>query len=249
MDDIFKALNDPTRRHIMDLLREQDGQTVSDLTERLDMTRFGVMKHLKILEEASLVVPRRSGRFKHHYLNAASLQEVIDRWIEPLLAKPLSRKVLNLKTQLEGDDTMSTPDFVMETLIQTTPEKLWAALTQPDLIEKYEIMAAKPDRVLDGPGHYEFLMPDGHIMLGHEVTEYSPYSRLAMSFEPHWDGQDMPASSIAKEIDPRGPSVKFRVLHFGIPEGQEGVRDGWVRTVSTLKTLLETGKPLEVDPL
>lgn len=248
MDDIFKALNDPTRRQIMDLLREKDGQTVSDLTDRLDMTRFGVMKHLKILEEASLVVPRRSGRFKHHYLNAVPLQQVIDRWIEPLLAKPLSRMVLNLKSQLEGHGAMPEPSFVLETLIQTTLQNLWAALTQPDQIEQYQIMAAKPAVPIEGLGRVEYIMPEGGLMLACDVLVFEPYSRMEMTFEPNWAGPDMAKSRIVYEIEERGKSVKLRVLHFDIPDGQDGVKEGWMRTFSALKTLLETGKPLEFDP-
>ena len=75
MDAIFKALNDPARRALLDSLRRRDGQTLKELEQQLEMTRFGVMKHLKVLEEAQLVVPRRAGRFKHHYLNAVPLQK------------------------------------------------------------------------------------------------------------------------------------------------------------------------------
>ncbi|MBT8458031.1 MAG: metalloregulator ArsR/SmtB family transcription factor, partial [Alphaproteobacteria bacterium] len=88
MDAIFKALNDPARRDLLDSLRQKNGQSLSELEAQLDMTRFGVMKHLKVLEDASLIVTRKKGRFKYHYLNALPLQEVIDRWIDPFLAKP-----------------------------------------------------------------------------------------------------------------------------------------------------------------
>ena len=102
MDAIFKALNDPARRTPLDSLRAKDGQTLSELEPQLDMTRFGVMKHLKVLETASLVISRKQGRFKYHYLNVVPLQEVIDRWIEPLTQKPLARATLDLKAKLEG---------------------------------------------------------------------------------------------------------------------------------------------------
>ena len=107
MDAIFKALADDTRRLILDVLREQDGQTLQDLElslagQGVEMTRFGVMKHLKVLEAASLVISRKQGRFKYHYLNVVPLQEVIDRWIEPLTQKPLARATLDLKAKLEG---------------------------------------------------------------------------------------------------------------------------------------------------
>ena len=119
MDAIFKALNDPARRALLDSLRAKEGQTLSDLESQLDMTRFGVMKHLKVLEEANLITSKKSGRFKYHYLNAVPLQEVIDRWIEPLLAKPVARGILTLKTHLEGDrpmlDAEIKPDFIHQT--------------------------------------------------------------------------------------------------------------------------------------
>ena len=107
MDAIFKALADDTRRMILDVLRDQDGQTLGELEASLEgkgveMTRFGVMKHLKVLEAASLVISRKQGRFKYHYLNVVPLQEVIDRWIEPLTQKPLARATLDLKAKLEG---------------------------------------------------------------------------------------------------------------------------------------------------
>jgi DNA-binding transcriptional ArsR family regulator len=107
MDAIFKALADDTRRLILDVLRDRDGQTLGELEVSLtkqgvEMTRFGVMKHLKVLEAASLVISRKQGRFKYHYLNVVPLQEVIDRWIEPLTQKPLARATLDLKAKLEG---------------------------------------------------------------------------------------------------------------------------------------------------
>ncbi len=108
MDAIFKALADETRRLILDVLRQQDGQTLQELEVSLaeqgvEMTRFGVMKHLKVLEAAFLVISRKQGRFKYHHLNVVPLQEVIDRWIEPLTQKPLARATLDLKAKLEGE--------------------------------------------------------------------------------------------------------------------------------------------------
>lgn len=88
MNTIFKALADPARLTLLDSLKEKDGQTLQELQGQLDMTRFGVMKHLSVLEEAGLIVTRRVGRFKHHYLNALPLQEAIDRWIDPYRVNP-----------------------------------------------------------------------------------------------------------------------------------------------------------------
>jgi DNA-binding transcriptional ArsR family regulator len=107
MDTVFKALSDPCRRAILDLLAERDGRTSGQIEEAVNelgfsLTRFGVMKHLKVLEDARLVIPRRSGRFKHHYLNVIPLQQVVDRWMEPLTQKPMARAMLNLKNSIEG---------------------------------------------------------------------------------------------------------------------------------------------------
>ena len=107
MDAVFKALADDTRRTILDLLFQKAGRTLSDIELALvengsEMTRFGVMKHLKVLEAAGLVVTRKQGRFKYHYLNAVPLQEVMDRWIEPMTQKPMARAAIDLKAKLEG---------------------------------------------------------------------------------------------------------------------------------------------------
>lgn len=109
MDAIFKALADDTRRRLLDILRQRDGRTLSELEQAISesglvMSRFGVMKHLKVLEASSLVVSRRQGRFKYHYLNVIPLQEILDRWIEPLTQKPLARATMDLKSKLEGNN-------------------------------------------------------------------------------------------------------------------------------------------------
>jgi DNA-binding transcriptional ArsR family regulator len=100
-DLVFRALADPTRRHLLDRLYERDGRTLTELEEDLEMTRFGVMKHLRLLEEAGLVVSRRSGREKHHFLNAVPIRLIHDRWIDKYTESRVSA-LSDLKTQLEG---------------------------------------------------------------------------------------------------------------------------------------------------
>ena len=107
VDAVFKALADPTRRQLLDTLRDRGGLTLTELEQGLGMTRFGVMKHLRVLEEANLVLTRRDGRFKYHYLNALPIQEVADRWMAPY-AKPLARFALDLKNALESSPTWPT---------------------------------------------------------------------------------------------------------------------------------------------
>ena len=99
---VFKALGDPTRRHLLDRLFERDGRTLTELESELEMTRFGVMKHLRVLEGAGLVVTRRSGREKLHFLNPVPIRLIHDRWITKYTEGPASI-LANLKQMLEDD--------------------------------------------------------------------------------------------------------------------------------------------------
>jgi uncharacterized protein YndB with AHSA1/START domain/DNA-binding transcriptional ArsR family regulator len=241
MDTIFKALADPARRTLLDALRQRDGQSLQNLTELLEMTRFGVMKHLAVLEEAGLVVPRKVGRFKYHYLNAVPLQQAIDRWIEPLLAKPAARAVINLKTQLEGETTMSKPDFVMQTFIRCTQDALWDALTDPDQMSEWHFLAQRIEKQGDA---YVYQMPGGGEMMTCRALETEPKSRIVSTFEPKWEGGGAPSRTVFL-IAPEGDHCKLTVEHydltFPVVPG-EGVADGWARWAAGLKTWLETGK-------
>src|SRR6201986_167271 len=119
MDEVFRALADPTRRSLLDELFKEDGQTLSALEARLPMTRFGVMKHLKVLEEAGLVVARRRGREKLHYLNPVPIRLVHDRWVSKY-AEPWAAGLSEIKERLE-----SQMEKVYEIFIKTTPERVW----------------------------------------------------------------------------------------------------------------------------
>jgi DNA-binding transcriptional ArsR family regulator len=132
MDDVFRALADPTRRELLDELFNEDGQTLSALEARLPMTRFGVMKHLRVLEEAGLVVTRRRGREKLHFLNPVPIRLVHDRWVSKYAA-PWAATLSDLKHTLEG----KTMEKVFEIYIKTTPDRLWEAITDPELRAKY----------------------------------------------------------------------------------------------------------------
>src|ERR1700690_977315 len=107
MDDVFKSLADPTRRSLLDELFQQDGQTLSALEERLPMTRFGVMKHLRVLEQAGLVVTKRRGREKLHFLNPVPIRLVHDRWVSKY-AEPWAATLSGLKTRIEEVVEMDT---------------------------------------------------------------------------------------------------------------------------------------------
>src|SRR5215218_10172096 len=133
MDKVFKALADPTRRSLLDELFERDGQTLTELEQRLPMTRFGVMKHLKLLEEAGLVTTRKRGREKLHFLNPVPIRLVHDRWVSKY-AEPWVASLSELKTALEEENGM---EKVFEIYIKTTPERLWHAITDPEMRRKY----------------------------------------------------------------------------------------------------------------
>src|SRR5579871_3534725 len=132
MDEVFRALADPTRRALLDELYRADGQTLSALEARFDITRFGVMKHLKQLEDAGLVVTRKQGREKLHFLNPVPIRLVHDRWVSKY-AEPWASGLTALKRQLEED----VMEKVFEIYIKTTPERLWEAITDPETRATY----------------------------------------------------------------------------------------------------------------
>src|SRR3954469_5838710 len=133
MDEVFRALADPTRRSLLDELYREDGQTLSALEEGLPMTRFGVMKHLKVLAQAGLVVTRKRGREKLHFLNPVPIRLVHDRWVRKYAA-PWAAGLSELKGDLEEDKTM---EKVFEIYIKTTPEQLWRAITDGQMRARY----------------------------------------------------------------------------------------------------------------
>lgn len=241
MDTIFKALNDPARRHLLDCLRAEDGQSLGALEAHLPaLSRFGVMKHLKVLEEAGLVVTRRQGRFKLHYLNALPLQEVIDRWIEPLLAKPAARAVIDFKAKLERSEAMAEkPDFMMSTYIRCSQDALWDALQDPAAVPHYHFISARAEMAGGTMTHY---FPDGRKMLVCRTVEADPKRRVVTTFEPQWEGAGG-TSRVVYLIEPQGAHCRLTVEHYDLTfPAETGVADGWTRTLSGLKTWLETGQ-------
>ena len=248
MDSIFKALADPTRRLLLDSLGETPGQSLQDLEGQLEMSRFGVMKHLAVLEGAKLIVTHRKGRYKYHYFNALPLQEVIDRWIEPLLEKPAARAVLSLKSQLGGQTTMTKPDFMMQTYIRCSQDALWAALEDEEAVVNYHFMQVAAIREGDTV-HLRF--PDGTPMLSNRLIRAEPKSLMECTFEPHWEGGGEP-SRVIYRITPEGQHCKLTIEHYNLTfpvVPGEGVADGWARWADGLKSWLETGQAVRfADP-
>lgn len=245
MDEIFKALADPTRRQLLDSLRDTAGQTLTELEKGLGMTRFGVMKHLKVLEEAKLITSRKEGRFKYHYLNASPIQEVADRWIAPY-QKPFARYALNLKAMLETQQIMSKPDFILETFIRTTQDALWDALINPDKTQLY-YFGTRLQSTLQPGAPFQYMGADGKLLLDGEVLEIQPKSRIVSTFIGQWT-EDRQASKVIFDLEPMGEVIKFTITHQQMDKAPSGVTTGWAQIASSLKSLLESGAPLTYPP-
>ena len=244
MDQIFKALNDPARRALLDSLRAQDGQSLSALEQVLDQSRFGVMKHLRVLENAGLIVTRKQGRFKYHYLNALPLQELMDRWVAPFL-QPQARSLSELKQKLERDTKMGKPDFVMQTFIRGTQDALWSALTEADQMAAYHFACNAVQGNAKIGSSTAFILPNGDAMLRQVTTALDPKSRIAMTFEPLFMGPDAPSSHMVYLIEDQVGQCKLTIEHYDIAPGQEGFGEGWARLAASLKSYLETGTALK----
>src|SRR5712664_2279484 len=172
VDEVFRALADPTRRSLLDELFREDGQTLSALEERFAMTRFGVMKHLKQLEDAGLVVSKRRGREKLHFLNPVPIRLVHDRWVSKY-AEPWAAGLSGLKQRLE-----SPMEKVFEIYVKATPERLWEAITDPEIRAKYNFGAAVHTDWTIG-SRIEMAAPNAGFVLGEgEVLEVDPPRRL-----------------------------------------------------------------------
>jgi uncharacterized protein YndB with AHSA1/START domain/DNA-binding transcriptional ArsR family regulator len=246
VDAVFKALADPTRRQLLDALRDRGGLTLTELEQGLGMTRFGVMKHLKVLEAANLVVTRKAGRFKHHYLNALPIQEVADRWMAPY-AKPLARFVLDVKNRLETETTTMAdkPDLVLETYIRTTPEALWDAIVNPEKTRQYYYGGQVQPELRVG-GRFDYLDPKGEINLRGEILELDPPRRLVTTFKPTWADVGGEVTRVEYRIEPMGPACKLTVTHYDYEKSKAGVESGWPIILAGLKTFLETGRSLDL---
>jgi uncharacterized protein YndB with AHSA1/START domain/DNA-binding transcriptional ArsR family regulator len=243
VDAVFKALSDPTRRGLLDSLRDRPGQTLTELEQGIGMTRFGVMKHLRVLEEANLVVSRREGRFKYHYLNALPIQEVADRWMAPY-GKPLARFALDIKNTLETRRIMADkPDFVFETYIRTTPRELWDAIVNPDKTELY-YYGSRINADLKVGGQYTYTDGSGATTLTGEILEIVPEKKLVTTFIAPWAPDGEP-TRVMYEIEQAGPEAcKLTLTHYDFEKARAGAESGWQLIFAGLKTYLETGRPL-----
>jgi uncharacterized protein YndB with AHSA1/START domain len=241
MDEVFRALADPTRRSLLDELFERDGQTLTSLEQRLPMTRFGVMKHLKVLEEAGLVTTKRRGREKLHFLNPVPIRLVHDRWVSKY-AEPWAATLTQLKRTLEE----GLMEKVFEIYIKTTPDRLWQAITDSEMRRTYSFgVGIDSDWTPGSP--YTAAHPSGVDIAAGENLEVDPPHRLVQSFNALWSDEVKAegTSRVTWEIEPVGDSCRLTVTHDQMRESTNAeIYGGWPQILSGLKTLLETGESL-----
>jgi uncharacterized protein YndB with AHSA1/START domain/DNA-binding transcriptional ArsR family regulator len=241
VDEVFRALADPTRRSLLDELFREDGQSLNALVARFELTRFGVMKHLKLLEEAGLVVTRRRGREKLHFLNPVPIRLVHDRWVSKY-AEPWTAALSDLKQRLE------TPmEKVFEIYIRTTPERLWEAITDSEIRSKYTFgVGINCDWKVGSRFEQTSAKADGLLGEG-EILEIDPPRRLVQSARMLWSDEvrNEGTSRITWEIEQVGDSCRLLVIHDQLREGaNDQLYGGWPMILSGLKTWLETGELL-----
>jgi uncharacterized protein YndB with AHSA1/START domain/DNA-binding transcriptional ArsR family regulator len=248
---VFRALADASRRQLLDLLFERDGRTLKELKAELPMTRFGVMKHLRVLEEAQLVGTRRVGREKLHYLNPIPIQLISDRWISKYAVVRAS-VLIDLKTALEERNSMANdraPRLVYQIIIKAPQEQVWVAITTPEFTARYYYGSTlHTDLSVGSPFSYH--MADGSPIVEGEVLASEPPKRLVYSYRSLWPpmNEDAP-SRVTWELEAMAEGVtRVTVIHEGF-EGEtatyRGLQSGgWTWILSNMKTLLETGEPM-----
>ena len=254
MEEVFKALADVSRRRLLDRLFERDGQTLTELSDSLPaMTRFGVMKHLRLLEEAGLVTTRRAGREKLHYLNAVPIRLIHDRWIgkyRKTRAAALAELKLDMEEEMATTDTR--PAQVYTVYIRAPREKVWAAITTPEFTRRY-FFGSEPHSTWKAGAPLNWTEHGtGRPLVDGEVIECSPPRRLVHSWIVRYDDALAleGASRVTWELEETGGVTKLTAVHDDFaPQSKvyDNVASGWPLVLSGLKTLVETGSPLQPE--
>jgi DNA-binding transcriptional ArsR family regulator len=249
MAPVFRALADPNRRLLLDQLFERDGQTLGELCVALPtMTRFGVMKHLGVLEDAGLLSTRRMGREKRHYLDPVPIRLVHDRWTGKFAASIVG-SMTAMKRHLE--DPMDTVDHVYSVYIKAPADRVWRAIVDGDeTVRYYYGTRVRSTWEIGAPLTYTY--EDGSVAADGSVLDIDPGRRVVMSFHPRWDPEieaDGPVRMTwAIEPGEADGLTKLTVTSALIPGSRtEGeFSSGVVFIVSGLKTAVETGVPMPV---
>ena len=241
MEPVFKALADRTRRELLDELFRRDGQTLTALAARFDMTRVAVAKHLRLLEDAGLVVTRRRGREKLHHLNPVPIRLVHDRWVSKY-TEAWAAGLVDLKRDLEA-----TMEKIFEIYISTTPERLWQAITDPQIRARYQFGARVESGWTAGSGYRVVHPKASRTLVEGDNLEVDPPRRLVQSYRAVWDDDisAQPTSRVTWAIEPVGDTCRLTVTHDQLAEDADPhVYGGWPMILSGLKTWLETGRQL-----
>lgn len=246
MVPVFRALGDPSRRLLLDQLYERDGQTLGALSVWLpDMTRFGVMRHLDVLEQAGLITTRRIGREKLHYLNPVPIRLMHDRWISKF-SEPVVSALSAMKHHLEA--SMSTIDHVYSVYIQASPDRVWKAITDGDETVQY-YYGTRVTSTWEPGALLTYRYPDGSVAADGLVLEVDAPHQLRMSFHARWDPALEAEGPVEMGwvLEASGGATKLTVTTSGLIEGSRTAADfsgGIVYIVSGLKTVVEAGAPL-----
>lgn len=244
MDDstapAFRALADPSRRLLLDRLFERDGQSLGELTAHLpDMTRFGVMRHLDVLESAGLISTRKEGREKRHFLNPVPIRLIHDRWISKYAA-PVVGAMSAMKDHLEGRRVVMQ-DHVYSIYIDAEPDRVWQAITDGDDTVRY-YYGTRVSSDWQAGSHIRYDYPDGTPAADGEVLSVDPPRRLEMTFRALWDPELAAEGHVRQvwELDVADGSTKLTVTTSGMSAKQaEQFTGGMVFIVSSLKTVVE----------
>ena len=249
MDEVFGAINDPSRRHLLDQLFEHDGQTLGELCAHLpEMTRYGVMNHLRVLEEAGLVTTQKRGRSKFHYLNPIPIKLIQDRWISRF-AEPRVGVIADVRARAEtGGTKMDRPIHVYKTFINATSEEVWEAITDPDKTAQY-YYGTRVESDWEAGSAINYRYPDGRLASDGEILSIDPAKRIEFTFRALWDAElkaEGPAREVWNLAEVNG-MVELTVELYDIAEDSKTFNDftnGLPYIISGLKTLVETGQPL-----
>ena len=249
LDVVFKALADPTRRLLLDLMFDRPGQTLGDLGSRVEMTRQALSQHLFVLEKANLVTIVWRGREKLHYLNPIPLHDIQRRWIHKFEDARLDA-LTSIKNNAEGRRPMSElPNFVYVTYIEASADRVWHALTDADLTAQYW-GHRNVSTWLPGSGwEHQQLDDAGTVEVLGTVVEAEQPHLLVLTWT--YPGRLGPASKVTFEIEPWDAGmVRLTVTHSDLldPGELRGVSAGWAAVLANLKTFLETGAPLPREP-
>jgi len=247
-DLVFKALADKTRRALLDSLRERNGQTLGELCEPLAMTRQSATQHLEILEAANLIAVIRRGREKLHYLNPVPLWDIHERWIERF-ERPRLQALQAIKRQAEEDTMTGRPAFVYVTYIESTADRVWEALTEPDISAAYWGHSTVSDWNVGSPWALQHTDGSGIAHVSGTVIENRSPNRLVMTWRPGGATSPDKISRVTFEIEPYREIVRLTVIHEELDEETfAGISRGWPAVLANLKSLLETGHVLSSSP-